>query len=132
MGLENLLVTDIKGGVPSSVFGNALEALVGAVFLDKGYLQTQKIILHKVIKQHLEIEILINENTDYKSQLINHCQRQRLHVNFKILSEKKVGLKKVYHMGIEINHELVADASHNSKRAAEQLAAQHALEKIEG
>jgi ribonuclease-3 len=132
MGLESLLVTDIKGGVPSSVFGNALEALVGAVFLDKGYVQTQKIILHKVIKQHLEIETLINENTDYKSQLINHCQRQRLHVNFKVLSEKKVGLKKVYHMGIEINDKLVADASHNSKRAAEQLAAQHALERIEG
>ncbi len=44
MGLNNLLVTDIKGGLPASVFGNALEALVGAVFLDRGYAKTQKMV----------------------------------------------------------------------------------------
>jgi len=131
MGLEKLLVTDIKGGLPSSVFGNALEALVGAVFLDRGYAKTQKIILEKIIKQHLHIETLINEDTDYKSQLINYCQKQKTPINFKVISENREGAKKVYHIGIEINDKPVAEASHPSKRAAEQLAAQHALEKIQ-
>ena len=131
MGLENLLITDIKGGLPASVFGNALEALVGAVFLDIGYSKTQKVILQKIIKQHLQVETLIYEDTDYKSQLINYCQKQKISANFKVLSEDKDGAKKIYHIGIEINDAIVAEASHTSKRAAEQLAAQHALEKIQ-
>jgi ribonuclease III len=131
MGLENLLITDIKGGLPASVFGNALEALVGAVFLDIGYSKTQKVILQKIIKQHLQVETLINEDTDYKSQLINYCQKQKISANFKVLSEDKDGAKKIYHIGIEINDAIIAEASHTSKRAAEQLAAQHALEKIQ-
>ncbi len=130
MGLNNLLVTDIKGGLPASVFGNALEALVGAVFLDIGYAKTQKIILQKIIKQHLQVETLINEDTDYKSQLINYCQKQKTPANFKVISEDKEGLKKIYHIGIEVNGKLIAEANHPSKRAAEQLAAMAALEKI--
>ena len=130
MGLENLLVTDIKGGLPASVFGNALEALVGAVFLDRGYAKTQKIILQKIIKQHLEVETLITEDTDYKSQLINYCQKQKTPVNFKLISEDKEGQKKIYHIGLEINGAQIAEASHTSKRAAEQLAAMTAFEKI--
>lgn len=130
MGLENLLISDIKGSLPSSVFGNALEALVGAVFLDKGYMQTKKIILQKIIKQHLEVDTLINEDTDYKSRLINYCQKQKTPANFKVISEKREGTKKVYHIGIEINNELITEATHTSKRAAEQLAAMAALGKI--
>ncbi|MGZ3864395.1 MAG: ribonuclease III [Bacteroidia bacterium] len=131
MGIDNLLVSDIKGSLPQSVYGNALEALVGAVFLDKGYVKTKKIILQKMIKQHLQVDTLINEDTDYKSQLINYCQRQKTPAHFKVLSEGKEGAKKVYHIGVEINHELVAEATNPSKRAAEQLAAMAALEKIE-
>lgn len=132
MGVDNLLVSDIKGSLPQSVYGNALEALVGAVFLDKGYVKTKKIILQKIIKQHLHVESLINEDTDYKSQLINYCQRQKTPAHFKVLSEGKEGLKKVYHIGVEINNVMVAEATNPSKRAAEQLAAMAALEKIEG
>ena len=131
MGVDNLLVSDIKGSLPSSVFGNALEALVGAVFLDKGYVQTKKIILQKIIKQHLQIETLINEDTDYKSQLINFCQKQKTPPTFKVISEGREGAKKVYHIGIEINETLVAEATNPSKRAAEQLAAMAALEKLQ-
>jgi ribonuclease III len=132
MGVDNLLVSDIKGSLPSSVFGNALEALVGAVFLDKGYAQTKKIILQKIIKQHLQVETLINEDTDYKSQLINYCQKQKTPAIFKVISENREGTKKVYHIGVEINGVMLAEATNPSKRVAEQLAAMAALEKTEG
>lgn len=130
MGLDNLLVTDIRGHHPTSVFGNALEALVGAVFLDRGYEKTKKIILEKIIKQHLEVETLINEDTDYKSRLINHCQKHRIQVKFQLISEERKDHKKIFHVGIEVAGKLVAESKNPSKRAAEQLAAMTAIEKV--
>jgi len=130
MGINQLLVADIKGNLPASVFGNALEALVGAVFLDRGYKKTQKIILEKIIKQYLEVETLINEDTDYKSRLINYYQKQKTPVKFILVSEEHDGHRKIYHVGIELNEKIIAEAKHPSKRAAEQLAAMGALEKI--
>ncbi|HXB41739.1 MAG TPA: ribonuclease III [Bacteroidia bacterium] len=131
MGIDSLLVTDIRGHLPGSVFGNALEALVGAVFLDQGYKKTQKIILEKIIKQHLQVEILINEDTDYKSRLINHYQKLKIPLKFLLISEEHDGKKKIYHVGVEVNEKILAEAKHPSKRAAEQLAAMTVLEKIE-
>ena len=130
MGVDSILVTDIRGPLPSSVFGNALEALVGAVFLDQGYKKTQKIILEKIIKQHLEVETLINEDTDYKSRLINYYQKQKTPLKFLLIAEEHDGRKKIYHVGVEVNEKILAEAKHPSKRAAEQLAAMAVLENI--
>ncbi len=131
MGIDSILVTDIRGHLPSSVFGNALEALVGAVFLDQGYKKTQKIILEKIIKQHLQVETLINEDTDYKSRLINYYQKQKTPIKFLLIAEEYDGKKKIYHVGVEVNEKILAEAKHPSKRAAEQLAAMTVLEGIE-
>jgi ribonuclease III len=125
-------VTDIRGHLPSSVFGNALEALVGAIFLDQGYKKTQKIILQKIIKQHLHVEELIQEDTDYKSRLINHYQKIKKPIRFVLLSEGHDGKRKIFHVGVEIEGKIRAEANHPNKRAAEQLAAMTVLEKLEG
>lgn len=131
MGLDHLLVTDIKGSLPASVFGNAFEALVGAVFLDQGYKKTKKIVLEKIIRQHLEVATLINEDTDYKSRLINHCQKNKIPLKFLLLAEEKEGSRKIYHVAAQVHQKQEGEAKHPSKRAAEQLAAMAALEKIE-
>lgn len=130
LGLNNLLVTDIKGHMPTSVFGNALEAVVGAVFLDQGYKKTQKIILEKIIKQHLQVKELIQEDTDYKSRLINLYQKKKIPLRFVLLSEKHDGHKKIFHVGVEAEGKIRAEANHPNKRAAEQLAALTVLEKL--
>lgn len=130
MGIEILLVTDIRGHLPSSVFGNALEALVGAIFLDQGYQKTHKIILQKIIRQHLQVETLIKEDTDYKSRVINFYQKKKIPLKFRLLGEIYEGDKKIYHVGVEVNGKILAEAQHPSKRAAEQLAALTVLEEI--
>lgn len=130
MGIDHLLVTDIHGHVPGSVFGNALEALVGAVFLDQGYKKTQKIILEKIIRQHLQVKELINQDTDYKSRLINYGQKSKIPVKFVLLSEERDGSRKIYHVGVEVSGKITAEAKHHSKRAAEQLAAMSVLEEM--
>ena len=85
----------------------------------------------KIIKQHLEIDTLINENTDYKSRLINFCQKTKTPMQFVLIAENTDGIKKIYHIGVEVNNTIIAEAQNYSKRAAEQLAAQVALEILE-
>lgn len=130
LGIEHLLVKDIHGHTPSAVYGNALEALVGAIFLDQGYKKTEKVILEKVIKRHLDLQQLINEDTDYKSRLINHFQKQKTPVKFLLLHEQQQGNKKIYHVGVQVQGKILAEAKNPSKRAAEQLAAMTVLEEI--
>ena len=131
LGIDKILQTDIKGNISFTLYGDALEALVGAIYLDAGFIETKKIILG-IFKQHLEIQTIINEDTDYKSRLINLCQKNKTTLQFVLISENMDGVKKMYHIGIEINGEIIAEAQNASKRVAEQLAAHAALEKLEG
>ncbi|HXU26462.1 MAG TPA: ribonuclease III [Bacteroidia bacterium] len=130
LGIDKILQTDIKGNVSFTLYGDALEALVGAIYLDTGFIQTKKIIL-EIFKRHLEIQTIINEDTDYKSRLINLCQKNKTTLQFVLISENMDGIKKMYHIGIEVNGEIISEAQNASKRVAEQLAAHAALEKLE-
>ena len=82
------LDTVLKHNVSSnrSIFGNALEALIGAVFLDKGYVFTSKYIRNSLIKNHLNITRLVEEVSSHKSTLLEWGQSQKKEVVFKILS----------------------------------------------
>lgn len=130
LGIDSILTTDIKGNISHTLYGDALEALVGAIYLDAGYVQTKKIML-SILKRHLEIQTIINEDTDYKSRLINLCQRNKTTLQFVVMAENMDGAKKIYHMGIEVNGQIIAEAQNASKRVAEQLAAGAALEKLD-
>lgn len=129
LGIDKILITDIKGNISYALYGDAFEAIVGAMYLDVGFLKTKKILL-KIIKQHLEIEIIINEDTDYKSRLINYCQKNKIPLQFILLGENIGGVKNMYRIGIELNNQVITEAENSSKRVAEQLAAQAALENI--
>jgi ribonuclease-3 len=131
LGIDKILHTDIKGNISYALYGDAFEALVGAIYLDIGYVKTKKILFEKIIKQHFDINTLINEDTDYKSRLINFCQKNKMPLQFVLLSENMDGVKKMYHIGIEINTEIIAEAQNASKRVAEQLAAHAAIEKLD-
>jgi ribonuclease-3 len=131
LGIDKILHTDIKGNISFTLYGDALEALVGAIYLDAGFITTKKTIL-TIFKQHLEIQTIINEDTDYKSRLINLCQKNKTTLQFALLSENMDDIKKMYHIGIEVNGEIISEAQNASKRVAEQLAAHAALEKLEG
>ena len=131
LGIDKILTTDIKGNISYTLYGDAFEALIGAMYLEIGYVKTKKILLEKIIKQHLEIQTIINEDTDYKSRLINYCQKNRMPLQFILLDETADGAKKIYRIGIELDSKIITEAENASKRAAEQLAAQAALEKLE-
>ena len=114
----------------SSAYGDAFEAFIGAVYLDIGYNNTKKFVISKIVKVHLDVEELVNTNEDYKSQLQIYCQKNKLQLEYRLLSEDRVGAHKHYIVQVFINDRPYTRFENYSKRAAEQKAAQLTLEEL--
>lgn len=115
----------------SSALGDAFEAFIGAVYIDKGYERTKKFILEKIVKYHVDVDVLANTNEDYKSQLQIHCQKNKLVLEYRLLEEKRVGANKSYLVQVFINNVAKVQFESHSKKVAEQKAAQLTLEEID-
>ncbi len=131
-GLDTYLQSDLskKEKIKSSAYGDAFEAFVGAVYLDKGFEVTKKFLVERVIKVHIDIPQLQQTDTDYKSQLQILMQRQKKKFEYRLLSDRHNGREKIYHVQVFIENKPFADFQHYSKRTAEQRAAQLTLEKL--
>lgn len=116
---------------PKSMNGDAFEAMIGAIYLDKGYNFTRKIIIEKIIKLHLDMNELENTETNYKSRLIEWAQKEKKEVEFKVAREVGSGNKRQHIVELFIDQELVATAKDFSIKGAEQLAAEKAFNKLD-
>ena len=126
MGLHDLLNIDAKAGGFKSVDGNALEALMGAVFLDKGYRFTEKIILKRIIAVHIDMDEIEKRDWNYKSKLIDWGQKDRYKVNFQVLGTLNQKGKKLYKVAAMVDGEVWGEGIDQSIKAAEQIAAENA------
>jgi ribonuclease-3 len=114
----------------SSAYGDALEAFIGAVYLDMGYNKTKRFVVSKIIKIHVDVDDLVNTNEDYKSQLQIFCQRNKFTLEYKLISEARVGANKMYVIEVNVNNKPYTRFENYSKRFAEQKAAQLTLEEL--
>ena len=112
-----------KNAVYKSLLGNVVEALFGAIYLDYGYNKTKRIFIEELMLKKSDLSALAHLNTDYKSQLIVYCQKNKKKLVFKLLEEKDIGKQKLFIMGAFIDDVLKDSAEGSSKRAAEQLTA---------
>jgi ribonuclease III len=129
-GLDQLLkaTLSIREKTASSAYGDAFEAFIGAIYLDKGYLKTQKFVVNKVLKFHVDIDTLVNTNEDYKSTLQIHAQKNKQSLEYRLLSENMQGKTKTFTVQVFLNQQPYVSFEHFSKRVAEQKAAQLTLE----
>ncbi|WP_242927615.1 ribonuclease III [Pontibacter vulgaris] len=111
-----------------SVNGNALEALVGAVYLDKGYNTTRLFILNKLIKPHVDLHTLVNTTANFKSKLIEWAQSQNLNIRFDIIKRKQQGNTTEFTCEVYIDDKPIAIGVGLSKKKADQSAAEKGLE----
>lgn len=114
-----------------NILGNAFEALIGAVYLDKGYLKTKKFIIDRILARYLDLEKLSQKESDYKSRLIEWAQKNKKEISFVSKEEINVGSRKMIFM----SNVLIMDQSYGtgagySKKEAEQKAAEQALLKV--
>lgn len=132
MGLNKLVQynQNDRGLSRSHIFGNALEALIGAVYLDQGFIRTRRFILKQVIKPYIDIELLESTDTNFKNQLLSWAQKNNYVLTFDTVDEKVEGSRKIFTIGVMLDGELVITGSGYNKKEAGQVAAQKALEKL--
>lgn len=112
------------------LYGNAFEALLGAIYLDKGYSKTAKYI-EKIICRYLDLEKLLNTDQDYKSQLIEWAQKNKKEIVFESREELKAeNNMPVFIVHVKLSDKDLGQGTGNSKKDAEQRAAKAALGNI--
>ncbi|MFN4084186.1 MAG: ribonuclease III [Bacteroidia bacterium] len=133
IGLSHLVQYDKKSmqnvNLRNSIFGNALEAFIGAIYLDAGYKTCYKFIINVLLLHNLDIDKLEEIETNFKGRLIEYCQKNNLLIDFECEEaiENKIKLFKV---SIKLNNEIFGQAENSNKKKAEQLASQRTFEMI--
>jgi ribonuclease III len=132
MGLRKLTFYNkfdnaLKG---SQIFGNTLEALIGAVYLDKGYDKTKTWILKQIIIPHLYLEDLELIDINLKNKLIGWANKNGKTITFDLAEEKLEGNRRIFTMNAVLDGEVFAQGKAGNKKDASQVAAQVAIEKL--
>lgn len=109
-----------------NIHGNVFEALVGAIYLDKGYSYCERFIYKKIIEPHVDIEKLEGKVISYKSLLIEWCQKEKKTFNFQVYEDS--GNDPVTHFSVKlsVNKQPLSKGRATSKKKAEEQAAKRA------
>ncbi len=114
----------------SQIFGNTLEALVGAIYLDIGYDRTKHWIFNRIITPHLFMEDLELLEINHKNKLYGWVNKQGKSLEFETLDERMEKGRRVFRVGAVIDGEVVSEGVAFNKKDASQKAAQTAVEKL--
>ena len=115
--------------VKKRICGEALEALMGAMYLDRGFDKTHKYITGHVLKNYIDMEKLILTESDFKSRLFEWGQKHRLQIGFETIDVSREKSKNTQHFSVQvtISNVPIAKGAGKSKKEAEQMAAQKTL-----
>lgn len=135
IGLSQLIqYNKEQQGIFKSINGDAFEALVGAIYLEKGFNFTRKVIINRVINIHLDIDLLSQQDWNFKSKLIDWGQKEKCKVSFEVVrvmyEGKKNASRKEYETRVLLDGEPYESAIEYSIKAAEQLAAEKTYKKL--
>jgi ribonuclease-3 len=111
-----------QANVGENIHGNIFEALVGAIYLDRGYKFSQKFIFENVILPYVDIEKLEGKITSYKGLIIEWCQKQKKKYKFETYEDTGNDTVKHFSVKVSIDGEQIAKGRATSKKKAEEQA----------
>jgi len=132
LGLNKLIISSTRNlAHNTNIYGDALEALIGAIYLDQGYRVAKKFVFETLIKQHLNIDNVLKSEVDFKSRLIEWGQKNKVEVHFEVTDasydaqNNPVFISCVKVAGVE-----VGSGKGYSKKESHQMAAKVAIRKL--
>ena len=114
----------------SQIFGNTLEAIVGAIYLDKGFEKTRQWVMERVIQPYLFMDDLENLEINHKNKLYGWANKNGKNLEFETLDERIEGGRRLFTVGAVVDGELLAQGKAYNKKDASQIAAQLALDNL--
>ncbi len=130
LGIPNIIKSKLSSENHKSLYGDALEALIGALYLDKGFKRTKEIILERIIYNHVNLTRLQDTESDFKSRIIEWGQKNKKDVSFTSFEEQRDN-NIIFVSHLIIVDEIVGRGTGSSKKEAEQNAAHQALKYLE-
>jgi len=132
MGINKILISKINSfHLTKNLYGDAFEALIGAVFLDKGFKKTKKVFIKNVLNKYLDLDLIVKTDTDYKSLVFEWVQKHKSNLIFTYNEEYDFNLKKsVFSTVLFIDKKEFGEGHGSSKKEAEQEAACLAWKKL--
>ena len=132
LGLNGLIESGKESTAKAkSAGGDAFEAVIGALYLDKGYSVTKKILITRIVNVHFDIDLLIETEISYKSKLNEWAQKEKRDIKFRVEEEIGENHKKQYLVSLEVDGISLAKSQDYSIKGAENLAAEKAWNIIE-
>lgn len=131
LGLDKLVVSHNTGRQHNShIYGNAFEAFVGAIYIDRGYEMCKQFLLNRVFDKVVNIEKIIGSDANFKSRLIEYSQKHKIDVEFRLIEEKNDADGQFFASEVYVDEQLFGTGCGFSKRESQQRAAKEALEKL--
>jgi ribonuclease-3 len=126
IGLKELVQYNLSSRAHRSVYGDCMEALIGAVYLDHGFKFCKRFIIKKLIRPHYDLDELISRTTNFKSRLLEWSQKEGKDLRFEIIDEED----RKFTAQVFLNDAPKSKGFGFSKKKAEQDAAQKTYEQL--
>ena len=130
MGIDVVLQDNNDTRLSESMKGNALEALVGAIYLEKGFDKTKDIVVKRILRRHLNIQELEDNDDNYKSQLLEFCQKNGNDIDYRVIERFKMENRDRFKIAVYVNGKEIASGEDFNKKSAEQNASFKALKSL--
>lgn len=128
MGLDVILAEYNHTRLSQAMLGNALEALVGAIYLELGYHRTRRFIISRILRKFVDVHELETYDDNYKSQLLEWSQKNGKFVTYKVIAKYKLDKRDRFKVAVLIDGEKIAIADDFNKKSAEQFASEKAIQ----
>ena len=132
LGLEKIIISSTRNlAHNTNIYGDALEALIGAIYLDQGYRVAKKFVYETLIKEHINIDKVLKSEVDFKSRLIEWGQKNRVDVRFEVTdSSYDAQNNPIFISCVKVAEVEIGSGKGYSKKESHQKAAKIAIKKL--